>query len=124
MKKFNHFIYIVTLFFSRVVSSTKAQNRISLLRYDDDFLVLKNDSLKKGFDHLKYNSLGDNSFISFGGELREQFQVYNNINFGDVPPSYPDISPNQLWHRLMVHFNIELGNHFDFLSNSTIHFVF
>jgi len=125
MKKYNHFIYIFTLFFSLVVSSTIAQNRISLMRYDDDFSLLKNDSLKKGFDHLKYISLGNNSFISFGGELREQFQVYNNINFGDVPPSYPEISPNQLWHRLMVHSNIEFGNHFRFFIqlNNTLRFL-
>lgn len=125
MKKFNHLIYIVTLSLTMVVSSTIAQNTISLLRYDDDFSFFKNDSLKKGFDHLKYISLGANRFISFGGELREQFQVYKHINFGDVPPSYPDISPDQLWHRLMVHSNIELGNHFRFFIqlNSTLRFL-
>ena len=97
-----------------VVSSAIAQNKISPLRFDDDFTVLKNNSLKKGLDQLKYIPFGNNSYISFGGELREQFQVYNNVNFGDIPPSYTNISPNQLWHRLMVHSNIELGNHFRF----------
>jgi len=125
MKNINHLIYIFTLFFAMGVSSASAQNKISLLRYDDDFSLLKNDSLKKGFDHLKYISLGDNSYISFGGELREQFQVYKNINFGDAPPTYHDISPNQLWHRLMVHSNIELGNHFRFFIqlNNTLRFL-
>jgi len=125
MKKYDHFIYIVTLFFSLAFSSATAQNRISLLRYDDDFSHLKNERFKKGFNQLKYISFGDKDYISFGGELREQFQVYNNINFGDVPPSYTDISPNQLWHRLMVHANIELGNHFRFFIqlNSTLRFL-
>lgn len=108
-----------------VVSATQAQNKISLMRYDDDFSLVKKDSVKKGFNQLKYIPIGKNNFISFGGELREQFQVYNNINFGDVPPTFQDISTNQLWHRLMVHSNIELGNHFRFFIqlNSTLRFL-
>jgi len=107
-----------------VVSTTQAQNKISLMRYDDDFTLVKKDSVKKGFNQLKYIPLGKNNSISFGGELREQFQVYNNINFGDVPPTFQDASVNQLWHRLMVHSNIELGNHFRFFIqlNSTLRF--
>ncbi|TDE48580.1 alginate export family protein [Flavobacterium sp. GT3P67] len=112
------FLTVITLAFS----SIKAQNKISLVRYDDNFTLLKNDTLKKGFEKLKYIPLGENKFISFGGELREQFQIYNNTNFGDVPPTYQDRSPNQLWQRLMVHSNIELGNHFRFFIqlNSTL----
>ena len=84
------------------------------MRYDDDFSDLKNDSIQKGLSHLKNISLRNKNYISFGGELREHFQVYKNINFGDVPPSYKNISANQLWHRSMLHSNIELGNHFRF----------
>lgn len=104
-----------------VISTSIAQNKISLVRYDDDFSLVKKDSTKKGFNQLKYIPLGKNNSISFGGELREQFQIYNNINFADVPPTYQDSSTHQLWHRLMVHSNIELGNHFRFffqLSNT------
>ena len=61
---------------------------------------------------MKYISLRNKNYISFGGELREQFQIYKNIHFGDVPPTYKNISANQLWHWLMLHSNIELGNHF------------
>jgi hypothetical protein len=114
-------LFTLSLLFAMVVSTTIAQNKISLMRYDDDFSMVKKDSLKKGFSQLKYIPLGKNNSISFGGELREQFQIYNNINFGDVPPIYQDSSTHQLWHRLMVHSNIELGNHFRFffqLSNT------
>lgn len=31
-----------------------------------------------------------------------------------MPPTYKKISANQLWHRLMLHSNIELGNYFRF----------
>ncbi|WP_269223006.1 alginate export family protein [Flavobacterium sp. IMCC34518] len=118
-------IFTITFLVSMTVSSIQAQNKISLMRYEDDFSLVKKDSVKKGFNQLKYIPIGKNNFISFGGELREQFQVYNNINFGDVPPSFQDISTNQLWHRLMVHSNIELGNHFRFFVqlNSTLRFL-
>jgi hypothetical protein len=108
-----------------VVSSTHAQNKISLMRYDDDFSLVKKDSVKKGLNQLKYITLGKNNFISFGGELREQFQVYNNINFGDVPPTYSDTNVNQFCHRVLAHTNIELGDHFRFFVqlNSTLRFL-
>lgn len=95
------------------------------MRYDDDFTLVKKDSVKKGFNTLKYIPLGKNNSISFGGELREQFQIYNNINFGDVPPTFQDVSVNQLWHRLLVHSTIELGNHLRFFIqlNSTLRFL-
>jgi len=102
---------LAILLLSIFVSKGNAQNKISLVRYDDDFTSLKNDTLKKGLDNLKYIQLWDNHFISFGGELREQFQYYDHINFGDVPPTYTDTEVTQLWHRLMIHTNIELGKH-------------
>ena len=114
----------IALIVIMVVSATQAQNKISLMRYDDDFSSVKKDSVKKGFNQLKYIPVGTNNSISFGGELREQFQVYNNINFGDVPPTFKFTSVNQLWHRLMVHSNIELGSHFRFFIqlNNTLRF--
>ncbi len=111
MKNLNYLMYTMTIAFTMATSSATAQNKISLLRYDDDFSQLKNDSLKKGLGHLKYIPLGNKNYISFGGELREQFQVYKNINFGDAPATFKNISANQLWHRLMLHSNIELGDH-------------
>ena len=111
MKNRYYFMCRIAIVFTMMVSSSAAQNKISLLRYDDDFSHFENDSLKKGLEHLKYISLRKKKYISFGGELREQFQVYKNIYFGDVPATYKNISANQLWHRLMLHSNIELGNH-------------
>ena len=118
-------IFKSAFLFTMIVSSTIAQNKISIMRFDDDFSLVKKDSVKKGFNQLKYIELGGNNFISFGCELREQFQVYNNINFGDVPSTYSDTNVNQLWHRVMAHTNIELGNHFRFFIqlNSTLRFL-
>lgn len=118
-------LFKISILVTMVISTTIAQNKINLMRYDDDFSLEKKDSSKKGFSQLKYIPLGKNNYISFGGELREQFQIYNNINFGDVPPTYKDSSTHQLWHRLMVHSNIELGNHFRFFFqlNNTLRFL-
>lgn len=119
MQKFT--VYFSVMIMTMVISSSVAQNKISLVRFDDDFTALKNVTLKKGLNQLKYIPLGKNNFISFGGELREQLQVYRNINFADVPLSYSDTNVTQLWHRLMVHTDIEVGSHFRFfmqLSNT------
>ena len=125
MNKINKLSYLLILVLTILVAPSLAQNKTSMLRYDDDFSLLKINSHKKGLDHLKYISLGNKYFISFGGELREQFQVYNNINFGDVPPSYQDKSTNQLWHRFIVHANIELDSHLRFFIqlNNTVRFL-
>lgn len=116
-------IYRISILIA-ILSSANAQSSINLVRYDDNFSHLKNDSLKKGFDQLKNISLGGKNFISFGGELREQFQVFNNTNFADVPPTYKHINPNQLNHRFMLHANIELDTHFRFFIqlNNTLRF--
>lgn len=57
---------------------------------------------------MKYIKIAGKTFISFGGELREQYQLFDNTNFGDMPPgSKTDVG--QLWHRIMLHSNIEAG---------------
>jgi hypothetical protein len=90
-------------------SSLLAQNPINILRYNDNFSALKDKSNKTGFDKLKYVKLGEKTYLSFGGEIREQYQYFENQNFGDVPPSFKNISAGQLWHRAMAHANLEIG---------------
>jgi len=58
---------------------------------------------------MKYIPLSENSNVSFGGEVREQIQYYENQNFGDVLLTFTKISAGQIWHRVMAHTNIELG---------------
>lgn len=122
MKNNNQIFYMLTFVVTMIVATASAQSKISLARYDDDFSSLKNDTLKKGLDHLKYLPLWKNSYISFGGELREQFQSYDNTNFGDVPPTFSDATATQLWQRALLHTNIELGSHWRFFIqlNSTL----
>jgi Alginate export len=107
----NLYVIITLLILSNFLVNAQNQNNpISGLRYNDNFNFIKTDSVKKGFDKLKHIPLGKNSTISFGGELREQYQYFENQNFGDVPPTFEKVSVGQLWHRAMAHTNIEIGN--------------
>ena len=93
-----------------MLSVSFAQSQINILRYNDNFSSIKNDSVqKKGYDKLKNIQISKNTNISFGGEVREQFQYYKNINFGDVPPTFSKVSTGQVWQRVMAHTNVELG---------------
>jgi hypothetical protein len=94
-----------------VISTSLAHCQINMVRYNDNFDHLKNDTIpKKGLDKLKNISLFKNATISFGGEIREQFQYYENQNFGDVPPTFDDANAKQIWQRVMAHTNIEFGS--------------
>jgi hypothetical protein len=120
----NSFLVFVLFLIINFAFGQAPKSPISMLRYNDDFSAMKNAPIKKGFDNLKYISLGKNTFISFGGELREQYQYYDNLNFGDVPPTFSKASVGQLWHRAMVHSNLEIGSKIRvFLQlNSTLRF--
>ena len=95
------------------IASLCADGQINMLRYNDDFSLLKSDTIQKSsFDKIKYIRISGNSNISFGGELREQYQYYQNRNFGDAPSKNTDLRSNQLMQRVMVHANIDLGKKF------------
>lgn len=107
--KFENFSFFLLCFLINCwVYGQKAH--INNLRYNDDFTHLKIDTLKTGFNTLKHIVLSEKSNISFGGEIREQYQYFDNINFGDIPPTNKMVSVGQLWHRIMLHSNLELGS--------------
>lgn len=84
---------------------------IQALRYDDDFSYLKDDSLRKHQLHLKYMKLANGTYLSIGGELRQQVMHYQNISFGEIPSSFTTPSTWQTLHRTMLHMNFEAGKH-------------
>jgi hypothetical protein len=53
--------------------------QISILRANDNFASVKNDTAKKGFNKWKHIPLSNKTNISFGGELREQLQYFENF---------------------------------------------
>jgi Alginate export len=109
----------ILLTFLGLIHLLNAQNNpIHILRTNDNFQYLKNDSIpKKGFEKLKMLPLGNSkNRLSIGGEIREQVQHFENINFGDVPPVFAASSATQLWHRVLLHGDVELGKKVRFFS--------
>jgi hypothetical protein len=95
-----------------IINSIIAQQPvgINMLRYNDNFEFLKNDSIvKKGHQKLKMIPLSNSALLSIGGDVREQLIRADNQNFGDVPPT-SQANTTQLWHRIMVHGDLRLGN--------------
>ena len=124
MKNLNYLAFPITLVFTMVVTSASAQNKISLMRYDDDFSDLKNDSIQKGLSHLKNISLRNKNYISFGGELREHFQVYKNINLAMYHHRIKIFQPTNYGTGQCFTQILNWATTFDFSFNSTIHFGF
>ncbi len=80
---------------------------INIIRYLDDFsYLLESDTLARTeLEKLKYiyPFKNKNINISFGGELREQYQYYKNSNFGDSKPGTEAELNGYLWHWATVH---------------------
>lgn len=88
-----------------------AAQHIARLRFDDDFTYLKSDTSTKSWDEkLKYLPLIGHSTLSVGGEIREHYQNYTNVNFGQVPASYVTGNPHQWLHRLLIHGDLRLNS--------------
>ncbi|UEG50342.1 alginate export family protein [Ferruginibacter lapsinanis] len=61
-----------------------------LLRYDEDYSFLKNDSSKNIYTKLKFVplSVSKKNYISFGGEIRYQYFYAKNETWGDDPEDH------------------------------------
>lgn len=93
-----------------------------LLRFEEDYRYLSYPARRSDFwDRIKYIGLGDtpDTYLSFGGELRERFEHYSAPTFG-VGGRAAD---GYLLHRLLVSADlhvtdgfrafVQLGNHLD-----------
>ncbi len=60
---------------------------IKYLRYDEDFSYLKDSTQRSPYERLKYIPLhNDNTaWLTLGGELRYQYQLFENEEWGEVP---------------------------------------
>ncbi len=78
---------------------------------DDFSYLLKDSTSKKGLEKLKYRKLfkDTNSYWSFGGEVREWYEVRVNPNFGDLPPNSIADYNGSLQHRLMFHADFQFN---------------
>ena len=91
------------------------------IRSDEDYRYLADPACRTDFwDPVKYIPLGSdpNTYLSFGGELRERAQYYSAQNFG-----LSGGANGYLWHRLLLSSDlhvtedfrafVQLGNHLE-----------
>lgn len=81
------------------------------LRYDEDYRVLKKESSHSDwYTKTKYSPLSanDNTYISFGGEMRLQYFYAKNDSWGDEPED----KDGYVLSRYLLHTDIHLGKHF------------
>ncbi|MDN3656067.1 alginate export family protein [Ferruginibacter paludis] len=85
------------------------------LRFDEDYTFLKKDSVKKKFYRkLKYVPLNKNgsAYLSFGGELRQEFDAYNNEDWGIRKLGHNNFH----LQRYNLHADLHLGKQFRIFS--------
>lgn len=116
---------IVFSFFICLITYQASGQHIARLRYDDDFSYLKTDTLPKSWDErLKFLPLGP-ATLSIGGEIREHYQNYTHVNFGQIPSAYVTENPHQWLHRLLLHGDLRLHSNFRVFAqiNNTVRYL-
>ncbi len=79
------------------------------LRYDENYSLLKNDSTD-WYKKIKYRplSVSNNSYISFGGEVRYQYFWFKNEDWGDAPHD----KDGYILTRYLAHADFHAGKYF------------
>ncbi|SHM09335.1 Alginate export [Chitinophaga jiangningensis] len=100
----------IALFASCVVLSAQDIPAFKPLRYNEDYSFLKNDTVRKWYQQMKYSSFSDSghAFISFGGEVRFQYFYVHNEEWGEAPEDEDGYTLN----RLLFHTDVHLGKWF------------
>lgn len=80
------------------------------VRWNEDYSYLKDTSKRSDlFDPIKYVPLGsDDFYISFGGQLRERYELFDNNNFGAGPQD----GDGFYLHRILLHADLHATEYF------------
>lgn len=80
------------------------------LRYDEDYSFLQHDTGRNWYTKTKFNALSRNRkiFLSFGGDIRYQYQFFKNQNWGESPPDKDGF----ILTRFLAHADFHAGKHF------------
>lgn len=86
-----------------------------LLRQNEDWSYLRSvpeEAPRDAFDPIKYISLSDDGsvWLSFGGQIRERFEIWRNFNFGQPPTAEDD--DEFLLSRFFLSADFHAGDHF------------
>jgi hypothetical protein len=94
------------LFFSCasfVSAAMPAEPPFKLNRYDEDYSFMRDVELQGGEPSLKYLPLGSNGYLSFGGEIRERYDVIDAPRYGIGTKD-----DSFLLQRVLVHMDLHL----------------
>jgi hypothetical protein len=80
------------------------------LRYDEDHSILKHDSSRNWYKSTKFNALSQsgNTWLSFGGDIRYQYQWFKNETWGESPKD----DDGFILTRFLAHADFHAGKHF------------
>lgn len=85
------------------------------LRFEEDYGFLKNDSVKKNwYEKIKLLSFNKSKtvYVSFGGEIRQEFDAFNNEDWG-----IKKLGHNNFYlQRYNLHADLHIGNRLRFFS--------
>jgi hypothetical protein len=105
------FLTCITLLLAAPPALGEVQPDFKQLRYEEDFSYLKDPAKKTGdpisLEPLKYITFGqsESTYLTIGGEVRQQFEYYNNPDFGLAPID----EDGYLLQRYMLHGDLHLG---------------
>jgi hypothetical protein len=106
-------IYFHLLILSSLAGCQLRAQSFRLMRFDEDYHYLAQpDSMKTGYDHIKFVPLSKDKsvYVSFGGEMREEFDAFNNEDWGLFNAG----KDNFLLERYDLHSDWHFGNNVRF----------
>jgi len=103
------FLFLLSFFYF-IFSKAQRIPPFQLLRYDEDYSVMKNDTNRNYYSQAKYIPLNKNgnTFLSFGGDVRQQYFYIKNENWGAAPED----KDGYIFSRLLAHADFHAGKYF------------
>ncbi len=101
---------IVFIMLLSIGSTTIAQTSFKNLRYDERYDYLKDSSHLSWYDKMKFSKLDNagNAYLTLGGEVRYQYFIYENEDWGDTQED----NDGFILSRLMVHGDFHFAKRF------------
>lgn len=97
---------LITLFGTPVFSQEGACPGFNILRYDEDWSRCQSDTQPQWYQSMKYQPLGDEMYVSFGGEARLLLENIRNENWGNAG------SDGILYDRFVAHADLIISPSF------------